>query len=267
MICKRRSTNPKGTCPRLAVYRTTVASFDNRPALVQPASKPAPAKSTRRRHGRIQQLLLPQIRHPTPRRMLREHLGQLPRMRCARPITLPFGRQRQPGHHVGAGCDHALDGDGVRLDRGAARGVGDDGHVPAFAERLDHRHRDTDLGPQAGDDQLRAAGRLDRVDDLSVLPGVDEGPVDDRLAGKHIGDVGEDQAAALGDHARQDGGDAEGLGGLGERGRVVDHRMRIVAVEVGELVGLVIDQDEDRILGAEKRSQAVAKCHDGPQLS
>ena len=34
------------------------------------------------------------------------------------------------------------------------------------------------------------------------------------LARKHIGDLGEEETAPLGDHGRQDGGDAEGLGGL-----------------------------------------------------
>jgi hypothetical protein len=35
-----------------------------------------------------------------------------------------------------------------------------------------------------------------------------------------------------------------------------------VAVHVGELVGLVVDQDEDRILGAKKRGKAITKGHE-----
>ena len=51
---------------------------------------------------------------------------------------------------------------------------------PSPAAWID-RHRDADLGPQAGDDQLLAAGRLDDVHHILVLPGVDPGPIDDFL--------------------------------------------------------------------------------------
>jgi molybdenum-dependent DNA-binding transcriptional regulator ModE len=73
---------------------------------------------------------------------------------------------------------------------------------------------------------------------------------------------GNSSPATLGDHAGQDGGHAEGLGGLGQARRVVDHHLRVVAVQVGELVGLVVDQNEDRVFGTKKRSEAIAKSHE-----
>ena len=86
-------------------------------------------------------------------------------------------------------------------------------------------------------------------------------PVDHLLAGKHVGDLREEEPAALRDHAGEDGRNTEGLGGLRQRGRVVDHHLRIVAVQVRELVGLVVDQNEDRVFGTKKRIKAVTKGH------
>jgi hypothetical protein len=37
--------------------------------------------------------------------------------------------------------------------------------------------------------------------------------------------------------------------------------MRIVAVQVRELVGLVVDKDKYRVFGTKKRSKAIAKGH------
>src|SRR5947199_9936174 len=45
------------------------------------------------------------------------YLCQLGGLLGPSPVALPFGRQRQPGHHVCAGRDHALNGDFVSLDR------------------------------------------------------------------------------------------------------------------------------------------------------
>ena len=149
----------------------------------------------------------------------------------------------------------------MRLDRDGTRGISDDRHVPAFAQRLDRRHRDADLGPQAGDDQLLAACRLDGVDHLLVLPGVDERAVDHLLIGEHVGHLRKDETAALGDYARQNGGDPENLGSLRQSSRVIDDHLRLVAVQVRELVGLVVDQNEHRIFRTKKRSKTVTKAH------
>ena len=59
--------------------------------------------------------------------------------------------------------------------------------------------------------------------------------------------------AALRQHRREDGGDAEGLRALGERDDVGDDRLRLMAVEVGELEGLMVDQEEDALFGREQR--------------
>lgn len=179
----------------------------------------------------------------------------------ARPIALPLGGHCHPRHQIHAGRRHALEGDFVRFDRHAAGGIGDDRHIPTFARRLDRRHCDADLRPQPGDDQLPAACGLGRVDHFFVFPRVDERAIYDFLAGKDIGDLGKDDAAPRRDHARQNRGHAEDLGGLCQRRRIVDHGMRVVAVQVGELIRLVVDQDEYRILRTEKRIEAITKSH------
>jgi hypothetical protein len=72
------------------------------------------------------------------------------------------------------------------------------------------------------------------------------------VVGKYVRDLGEDEAAPIGDHARQNRGHAEGLSGLRQSRRIVDHHLRLVAIHVCELVGLVVDQNEDRVFGAKK---------------
>ena len=42
----------------------------------------------------------------------------------------------------------------------------------------------------------------------------------------------------------------------------LDRHMRVVTVEVRELVRLVVDQNEDLIFGAKKRTEAIAEGHD-----
>src|SRR5690606_16353890 len=101
--------------------------------------------------------------------------------------------------------------------------------------------------------------RLDRIHRLLVLPRVDEGAVDYFLTGKYIGDLREDVAAASRDYTREDGGNAEGLGGLGQAGRVIDDCLRIVTVQVCELKRLMVDQNQYRIFWAKKRSKTVTK--------
>ena len=72
-----------------------------------------------------------------------------------------------------------------------------------------------------------------------------QGAIDDFLAGKHVGDLLEEKSAAPRDHAGQNGWNIEGFCQLRQRGRAVDHSLRVVAVEICELIGLVIDQNEN----------------------
>ena len=67
---------------------------------------------------------------------------------------------------------------------------------------------------------------------------------------------------ALRDHAGEDRRNVEGFCQLSQSGRVVDHRLRIVAVQVRELVRLVVDQNEYGVFGTKKRCKAVTKGHD-----
>jgi hypothetical protein len=58
----------------------------------------------------------------------------------------------------------------------------------------------------------------------------------------------EEVAAALFHHRGQDGGNAEHLGSLGERDDAVDDHGLLMAVEIGELKRLVVDQQKDALL-------------------
>ena len=102
---------------------------------------------------------------------------------------------------------------------------------------------------------------LTSVHHLLVLPGVDPGPIDHFLAREDIGDLLEEQAAAIRDHAGEDGRNIESFCQLRQGGRVVDHCLRIVAVQVRELVRLVVDQNEYGVFGTKKRIKAVTKGH------
>ena len=64
-------------------------------------------------------------------------------------------------------------------------------------------------------------------------------------------------AAAIFQHRGQDGRDVENLGGLGQRDDVVHDHRRLVAVQVGELKGLVVDQDQHRLFRGQEGVQAV----------
>ena len=80
-----------------------------------------------------------------------------------------------------------------------------------FAGGLDDRHCDADLGPQAGDDQLLAAGRFDDFHHILVLPGVHPGAIDDFLVWKYVGDLFKEKSTARRDHAGENGRNIEGF--------------------------------------------------------
>ena len=55
----------------------------------------------------------------------------------------------------------------------------------------------------------------------------------------------------------QDGWHVENLGGFNQRDDVVHDHRRLVAVQVGELKGLVVDQDQHRLVRCQQGVQAV----------
>lgn len=156
------------------------------------------------RNGRVEQLLFPQERNATATGMLHDHVRYLCGSVHPSPIALPFRRNRQPRHHVRAGLDHAVDGDLMRFDRCAARCVCYDRYIPAFAKGLDRRHGDANFSPESGDDQLFAAGRLNRIHCSLIFPRVDERPVDYLLAWEYLCDLGEQVTTPLGDDSGQE---------------------------------------------------------------
>src|SRR5215831_8966256 len=163
--------------------------------------------------------------------------------RCllAPPITLPFAQHGKPGDRHRTGGDHAAHRHIVGLHRDAARRVGDDEDVISLAERLDRRHREADLGAEPGEHELPAPALLHDAGNFRVFPGVDERAVDRLLVRKDIPKLLDYIAAALLEHGGQDRRHVEDLRRLGEADDVVDDRRRLVAVQFGDLVGLMVD--------------------------
>ena len=139
----------------------------------------------------------------------------------------------------------------------AARRVGHGVDFVAFACRLDRRHRKADFRPQRRDDEFLAAGLFHPFHHARVLPRVDPGAVDRLLLGEDVLQSLDELAATVLQHGGQDGRHTENLGDLGERDDVVHDHRRLVAVQVGELERLVIDQDQDGIRRVEEGAKAV----------
>ena len=85
-----------------------------------------------------------------------------------------------------------------------------------------------------------------------VLPGVDKGAVDRLLVREDLLQSFDQIAAARFQHRRQNGRHVEDLGRFGEPDHVVHDHGRLVAMQVGELERLMVDQDQDRVLRGEK---------------
>ena len=100
-------------------------------------------------------------------------------------------------------------------------------------------------------------GLLHRVDNALILPGVDEGAVDRLLVRKDILQALDELAAAVLKDRGQDGRHAEDLGRLGQRDDVVHDHRRLVAVQIGELERLVVDQHQHGFFRGEQGVEAV----------
>jgi len=153
----------------------------------------------------------------------------------------------------------------VRLGTAPAAGVRDDEDVVPLTQRLDGGHGDADLRPQPGNDQLLAPRSLHDVDDATVFPGVDERAVDRLLVREDVLEALDEVAATFFYHRGQHRGDVERLRGLGQADDVVDDHGWFVAVEIGELEGLVVDEHQDAFLGGKQcfESGLCSACHDG----
>src|SRR5467141_513057 len=71
----------------------------------------------------------------------------------------------------------------------------------------------------------------------------------------------DDIAAAFLKHRGQDRGRVENFHRLGEADDVVDDHRRLVAVQIGELVRLMVDQHEDAVFGAKQGVEASLGGH------
>src|SRR5262249_28907423 len=96
---------------------------------------------------------------------------------------------------------------------------------------------------------LPAAGCLHEVHNLLVLPRVDVGPIDGLLIRKYVLTTLYGFSSASFEHGGQNDRNLEGFGELGEANHVIDDHRRLVTVKVCELKGLVIDEDNDAVLG------------------
>jgi hypothetical protein len=133
-----------------------------------------------------EQLHFPGERDRTPAAMLSQNRGDPGDRRFASPVTLEFGHHDARGDRHCACLGDPLHGHVMRLACRSAGGVGDHVDGIAVVQRLNGRHGHTDLRPQARDDQLLSTSRLDCVDDATVFPSVDEGPVDGLLIGEYV---------------------------------------------------------------------------------
>src|SRR5712692_3625168 len=88
------------------------------------------------------------------------------------PVTLKLTDELHPGHWFCAGLDDALERRPVCLDGGSADSINHRVDLVATAHRIKRGEREASLRPQCGHDELFAARRLDRMDELAVFPGV-----------------------------------------------------------------------------------------------
>ena len=203
-----------------------------------------------------QKLHFPGKGDPATTAVLEEDAGESGGGFLSRPVTLPFSGDRQPCDRHRPGLDHASHGQVVGLRADATRGVGDNEDVIAFTERLNRWHREADLCPECGENELLATALLHGIGDLRILPGIDEGAVDRLLIGENVLKPFDEIAAAFFDHRGEDRWDIEYLRGFGKANDIVDDHCRLVAVQVGELIGLMVDQHEDAVFGAEEGIEA-----------
>src|SRR5258705_13601008 len=89
------------------------------------------------------------------------------------PVALELAGERDPADRLCPCLHHAFEAGAVRLDRRAADRIHDGIDLVALAQGVERRERHADLGPQRAEDELPASGRLDGLNKLGVLPGVD----------------------------------------------------------------------------------------------
>ncbi len=103
------------------------------------------------------------------------------------PVAMQLAGHTEPAHQLRPRCLHARPGRVTRHLIEGARGVGDNEYVKALLNGGQGGEGHTDFGHHAGNDQLLAAGLLDGVDEILVVPGVDiAGARDVRRIGEQL---------------------------------------------------------------------------------
>src|SRR5271169_5345310 len=90
---------------------------------------------------------------------------------------------------------------------------------------------------------------------MLVLPGVDERAVDRLLLREHVLKPFDQITAAFREYCGQDRRYVEDFRQLGEADDIIDDHRRLMAVQVGELVGLMVDQHEDAVFRAQQGAE------------
>src|ERR1700722_17079837 len=172
----------------------------------------------------------------------------------AGPVALQFDCEGDPADRLPAGLDHAVKAGAVGLGGGAADRVHDGGDLMPFAQRVEGGEGHADFGPQGAEDELTAPGRADGLDEFDVLPGVGRGPVERLVVGQQGGKFGQRGLSPAGGDVdgRVHDWDLEGLDGPDRRDGVLDQEVTLHRADPGQLRGLVVDEQERRVLGSEE---------------
>ena len=97
------------------------------------------------------------------------------------------------------------------------------------------------------------AGRVNGLNELDVLPGVDRRPVQRLVVGQQAGEFGEGRPLAGGDVDRRvHDRDPEGLDGPDGRDGVLDQEVVIHRADRGQLRGLVVDEQDRCVLRSDE---------------
>jgi hypothetical protein len=88
---------------------------------------------------------------------------------------------------------------------------------------------------------------------LGVFPSVDDGSVDRLLVRKDVLEALDEIATPFFKYRTENRWNVEDFCDLGQGDDVVDDHRRLVAVQIRELLRLMVDQHEDAVFGAEQR--------------
>ena len=131
-----------------------------------------------------------------------------------------------------------------------ARSIGDHKYFKPFRQRRQRRKGYAHIRHHARNDQLLAPGRLDRLDEIFVVPGIDlTGARDVGRIGEQLLEFGHQWAVGAGfKTGGEDGRQLEEPGHISERQHVVLEFVRREILHQRNQTGLVINQQHHSII-------------------